>query len=223
MYSKKSVGPEMEPWGTPTLTGYSYEDFPSRTTWSCLLLRKKETRSNIWPDIPEDVSLWRRPTCQTLLKALDISSATAWVTTDMLKALAILSDTLIRRSALDQEDIKPYQKSEKRSHLSRWSESYLFTSFSKTLVTVERRLIGWEGPMIRTSNNLEHKTPSDTYWRVQLVFIKKVQTHSSLEPPLECNQDQTIWWIKVYYDLFNHIGSYRNIMQFQISSRSENN
>ena len=34
----------MEPSGTPALTGYSCEDFPSRTTRSRLLLRKKETR-----------------------------------------------------------------------------------------------------------------------------------------------------------------------------------
>ena len=32
---------------------------------------------------------------------------------------------------------------------------------------------------MKPSNNLENKTPSDTYWRVQLVW-KKVQTHSSL-------------------------------------------
>ena len=38
-------------------------------------------------------------------------------------------------------------------------------------------------------NKLENKTPSDNYWRVQLV-CKKVQAHSSLEPPLEYNQDQ---------------------------------
>ena len=25
MYNRKSVGPRMEPWGTPTLTGYSCE------------------------------------------------------------------------------------------------------------------------------------------------------------------------------------------------------
>ena len=37
--------------------------------------------------------------------------------------------------------------------------------------------------------NLGNKIPSDTHWRTQLVFMK-VQTHSSLEPPLECNQDQ---------------------------------
>ena len=45
MYSRKSVGPRMEPW-TPALTGYSYEDFPSRTTYSCLLLKKQEITPN---------------------------------------------------------------------------------------------------------------------------------------------------------------------------------
>ena len=64
MYSRKSEGPRMEPWGTPTLTGYSCEDFPSRTTWSCLLLRKEEIRPNIWPEIPKtlfvkDLSFWK--------------------------------------------------------------------------------------------------------------------------------------------------------------------
>ena len=39
------------------------------------------------------------------------------------------------------------------------------------------------------SNNLENKTTSDTYWRVQLVYIK-VQAHNSLGQPLEYNQDQ---------------------------------
>ena len=32
MSSKKSVGPRMDPRGTPALTGYSCEGFPSRTT-----------------------------------------------------------------------------------------------------------------------------------------------------------------------------------------------
>ena len=46
MYSQKSVGPRMEHWGTLALTGYSFEDFPSRTTPSCVL---DEIRLNIWP------------------------------------------------------------------------------------------------------------------------------------------------------------------------------
>ena len=58
MYSRKSVGPRMEPWGTPALTGYSCEDFPSRTekrrnkvkylTWKSIRLEfvKKTSRPN---------------------------------------------------------------------------------------------------------------------------------------------------------------------------------
>ena len=42
---------------------------------------------------------------------------------------------------------------------------------------------------MRPSNNLENKTLSDTYGRVQLVCMK-VQAYSSLKPPLEYNQDQ---------------------------------
>ena len=37
--------------------------------------------------------MWKRPAYQTLLKALDISSATAQIAPDLPKALAILSDT----------------------------------------------------------------------------------------------------------------------------------
>ena len=39
-------------------------------------------------------------------------------------------------------------------------------------------------------NNLENKTPADTYWRVQLV-CKKAQAHSALEPLMEYNQHHT--------------------------------
>ena len=46
-----------------------------------------------------------------------------------------------------------------------------------------------QGPQMWPSNNLENKTPSDIYWRIQLVCMK-VQAQSSLEPPLEYNQDQ---------------------------------
>ena len=34
MYGRKGVGPEIEPRGTPALTGYSCEEFPSRTNQS---------------------------------------------------------------------------------------------------------------------------------------------------------------------------------------------
>ena len=66
--------------------------------------------SNIWLEIPKDLSLWRRPACQTLSKSLDISSAKARVAPGLLKALAILPDATVRRSAVDGEDLKPYIK-----------------------------------------------------------------------------------------------------------------
>ena len=50
-------------------------------------------------------------------------------------------------------------------------------------------ILTYKKPLIKTSNNLENKALSYTYWRVQLV-CKKVQVHSSLEPPLKYNQDQ---------------------------------
>ena len=46
-----------------------------------------------------------------------MSSATARVAPDLLKTLAILSDTTVRRSAVDREDLKPYWKSE-NGHIS---------------------------------------------------------------------------------------------------------
>ena len=86
--------------------------------------------------------MWRRPAYQILLKAMDISSATARVAADLLKALAVISDTTVRKSAVDKKDLKQYWKSDKIPHFSRWSTVLLFTSFSKTLLTTERRLTG---------------------------------------------------------------------------------
>ena len=107
IYIRKSVGPRMEPWGTPALTGCSYEYFSSKSQ-SRLLLKKEEIRPNIWPEI-----LWGRPEYQTLSKALDISSAAVRVSSDLLNALEILSDTTIRRSTVNRQDLKLYWKLKK--------------------------------------------------------------------------------------------------------------
>ena len=55
------------------------------------------------PKNPVDSSLWRWPACQTLLKALDISSATAGEAPELLKTLVILSDTIARISTVNRE------------------------------------------------------------------------------------------------------------------------
>ena len=160
--SRKSVSPGMEPWGTPALTGYSCEDFPFRTTRSRLLLRKKEIRLNIWT---EDLNLWRRPACQTLSKALGISSVTARVAPDLLKALTILSDTAVTTSAVDREYLKPYWKSSKRPKYSRWSTVLLFRSFLKTLLKKTNRAVVFSCrpfPNIFTYRDHQWKLP--TIW-----------------------------------------------------------
>ena len=41
MYNRKSVGPRMEPWGTPTLTVYFCEDVPPEALY---YWEKKKTR-----------------------------------------------------------------------------------------------------------------------------------------------------------------------------------
>ena len=144
--------------------------------------------------------MWRRPACQTLSKTLNIASAAVGVAPDLLKPLAILSDTTVRRSAVDRKDLDTFCKSEKRPHLS---TILLFTSFFKGFTDHRKKtnrpvvfsckpfptFINKRPPMT-PSNNMENETPSETYWRVQLVCIK-VQTQSSLEPPLEHNQNQT--------------------------------
>ena len=48
------------------------------------------------------------------VETLHISSATARVAPDLLIVLAILSDTTVRKSAVDREDLKTYWKLEKR-------------------------------------------------------------------------------------------------------------
>ena len=54
--------------------------------------------------------MWRRPACQTLSKALHISSATFRVAPHLLKAPAALSDKNVRRRPVDQENHTGNQK-----------------------------------------------------------------------------------------------------------------
>ena len=68
---------------------------------------------NTWIEIQLDLSLWR-PACQTLSKTLDISSATDHIAPSLLKALAIILNTIVRKAVVDREDLKLYWKSEKR-------------------------------------------------------------------------------------------------------------
>ena len=154
----------MEPWGTPTFTRYSCEEFQSRTSWSCLLLRKEEIRQNIWPEIPKQLSLWRRPPCQSLSKAFNISTTTAQLAPDLLKALAILSDTTVRRSAVDWEDLKPHWKSEKKTTFFQVINNSIVYKFLKTILTTKKtnRMVVFSCRL--SSNILQYR---DHQWNFQ--------------------------------------------------------
>ena len=93
---------------------------------------KEEIKQNIWPEIPYDLTLWRRPGWQTLSKALDILSATVWVAQDLLKALAILSDKVVRGSAVDCKDLKNHNENQQKGHISLGNkQSYYLRVFQR--------------------------------------------------------------------------------------------
>ena len=60
----------------------------------------------------------KKTSMPNLVKSLECSIATPQVAPDVLKALAILSDTTVRRSVVDQEDLKLYWESKKKDHIS---------------------------------------------------------------------------------------------------------
>ena len=59
----------------------------------------------------------KKSSMPNLSKALDISSATARVAWDLLKVPAILSDTTVRKSAVDRED-QNHTGNQKKGHIS---------------------------------------------------------------------------------------------------------
>ena len=123
-------------------------------------------------------------TRRSILKAWNISSAIAWVAPDSLKSMTILSDTTFRRSAVEQEDLKPYWKYKKAEFLEVihkpviWIFSKDFTNHQmKTsrmvVVTVASPQKSWiHGPQMTLSNNLENKIPSNTYWIDELSYLR---------------------------------------------------
>ena len=60
MYCRKSVGSRRKPWGTPAVTGYSWEQFPPSILCSHLLLRKDEIRHNTQSEILQDLEFVKK-------------------------------------------------------------------------------------------------------------------------------------------------------------------
>ena len=142
MYSRKNLGRRMEPSGTPTLTRYSREDFPPRTTQSCRLRRKNKQAKYCACNFIR-LECVKGSSMLSLVESIEIP--------DLLKVLARFSDTTVRKSAVDREDLKPYWKSEKRPHFSR-----------QFLAVVLSPMFFNAGTTDRLSNNVKNKVSSDT-------------------------------------------------------------
>ena len=64
------------------------------------------------------------------MKALDISSATARVAPDPLKLSVILSDTVVRRAAVDREAILEIRK---KGHISLGDQQFYYLQVFRSL------------------------------------------------------------------------------------------
>ena len=145
---------------------------------------------DIWPEISQDLSLWRRPACPTLSKSLDILSATPPVAPNLLKVLGILRDKLSKDLQLIEMIKNPFIYK-------------FFKDFTNHRKKTNRAVVFSHRPFPNILNS-----STSIYENSGLQFFR---TSTGI-----------LWWIKVCYDLLNHLGSYLNTMQFQVSSWREN-
>ena len=101
--------PKTEPCGTPALTFFYFEDWPSRTTLSYLLCKKDSIRLKKIPSVPMFLSLCIRHLCQTLSKALDKSRKKPRTSKEELASNAVKMLRVIATSWCMQESpgLKP--------------------------------------------------------------------------------------------------------------------
>ena len=126
------------PLRTPALTRYSSEDFPRLLKSPITEKSRNKVKYLAWNFIRS--SFVKNTNMPNSIKSLGYIKCYSLSNPRPAKSLAILSDTTVGRSAVDQKDLKPYWKSEKKPPFSRLSTIVLFRSFSKTLLTTERRL-----------------------------------------------------------------------------------
>ena len=129
----------MNPWQTPALTGYSFGAFLSWTTWRCLLLRKEERRPNIWHEIPwlklvktnmpNPIKILGYIKCYSLSSHRPVKSPSNSIRYNCQKICSWL-----RRPKTILEITK------KATLLLMVNNPIIYLSFSKTLLTTEKKL-----------------------------------------------------------------------------------
>ena len=127
MYRRKSVGPRMEPWGTPALTVFWRRPIQNHLKPSITEKRKNKAKYLTWTSL--NLKFVKNSRIPNPVKSYGY-----------IKCYISSGPRPVLRFAVDREDLQPYWKSEKRPYFSRWSTILLFTSFSKILLTTKRRL-----------------------------------------------------------------------------------
>ena len=138
MYSRKRVEPRMDPW-TSALTGYSYQDFPSRTTQSCLSLRKDKTWPNIyltWNSIK--LKFVKKTSMPNSIESLGYIKCYSSSSPRPVKSPSNSIRCNCKKISSWSRKPKNIWKLEKRPHFFRWSTILLFTSVFKILLTTEK-------------------------------------------------------------------------------------
>ena len=123
-----------------------------------------------------------------------ISSATVWVTIDLLKVLTILPDITVRRCAVEWADVKPFWNLQKAKFLRVINEHIIY-KFLKEFINHKKktnRVVVFSCRFLpnilkyfmKLAKNQKIKIHSDTNWKTQVIHMK-VQVQSSSELPLE--------------------------------------
>ena len=73
MNNRNKKGPGVDPWGTPALTVFHLEKYPSIFTLCFLLYRNLSIHFRTFPQIPYFRSLKIKPECQTRSNAFEMS------------------------------------------------------------------------------------------------------------------------------------------------------
>ena len=156
----------MESWETPALTGYFYEEFPSKTTRRCLLLRKKRNKAKYltWYSIrPKFVKKTSIPNFVESLGYIQCYSSSC------PRPVKSSSDSIrhnFRRSAVDGEDVKSYWKSENLIIYK------FFKGFTNHRKKTNRTVVFSSRPFPNILKYRDHQWDLSTIWKTRLF-----QTH----------------------------------------------
>ena len=174
-------------------------------------MRKDQIRSNTRPETPwngvyeedQQAKSYRKP--WIYIKCHSSNSFR------LIKSPNNATYTTVRRSSVDRED----RKSEKSPYFSRWATSLLFTSFSNTLLTIERRL---KRPYFFATNffpTFLNTGTRDEIWRH--IMKSSAGMYESLGS--QFFRTRCLWRVRVggLYQPDN----YRNIMQFPVSPKKK--